>query len=71
VLFNPDSVYYYLDKDIYKQSSKNAVIYADPYVKFGNVFSDIPQHGPVQAITGRTIRPIRVSETPEMRCSRS
>jgi sortase B len=36
VLFNGDSVYYYLDKDIYKQKSKNAVIYADPYVKFGS-----------------------------------
>jgi sortase B len=36
VLFSPDSVYYYLDKDIYKQASKNGVIYADPYVKFGS-----------------------------------
>lgn len=28
-------VHYYLDKDIYKQQSKNGVIYADPAVKFG------------------------------------
>lgn len=36
VLHNAQSVYYYLDKDLYKQTSKNGVIYADPAVKFGS-----------------------------------
>ena len=35
VLHNANDVYYYLDKDIYKQKSRDGVIYAGPTVRFG------------------------------------
>ncbi len=36
VLYNAYDVNYYLEKDIYKQYSRNGVIWADPYCTFGN-----------------------------------